>query len=58
MWLFKPQPSDKQMMVTKFVLKIFHLLNLTVTNDGDDDGDEIHDDHCGDDDFRDGHGGL
>ena len=46
------------MMVTKFVLKIFLLLNLTVTNGGDDDGDENLD-HGDDDDFCDGHhGGL
>ena len=35
MWLL-----TQQMMVTKFVPQIFHLLNLTVTSDGDDDGDE------------------
>ena len=43
------------MMVTKIVLQIFHLLNLTVNDD--DDGFE-NPDRDSDDDFRDGHGGL
>ena len=45
------------MMVTKCVLQIFHLLNLTVTDDDDSDGYENYD-LDSDDDFRDGHGGL
>ena len=48
------------MMVTKFVLKIFHLLNKTLTNDDDDDdggGYENHDLES-DDDFLDDHCGL
>ena len=47
--------SDKQKMVTKIVLQIFHLLNLTVNDD--DDGFE-NPDRDSDDDFRDGHWGL
>ena len=59
-WLLAPQFSDKPMMVTKFVLKIFHLLNKTLTNDDDDDdggGYENHDLES-DDDFLDDHCGL
>ena len=46
--------------VTKFVLKIFHLLNKTLTNDDDDDDDGGYENHDfeSDDDFLDYHCGL